>query len=243
MFKENPAKNSGVFLYLKKMSNFSYTYTFLLIFLYIVVFLYFYIKDHDSFFLRPKSYRKLDMMITLTFLTSFLFILWNSLFYEFKFLGLKISHETVFFNDKFVTFLGIALAVIGWVYTLRSQLITNMKNHSIQTIMSSRLSESYNEKFDNIYKILENTKSLSIEHYKSLSSEHKSVVHYILNYYESVAIGIRYNEFDEDIIKSMALSQVRTTHDTFKEVIQHLTNDSPTYFQHYRALYERWKNN
>lgn len=140
-----------------------------------------------------------------------------------------------------MTFLGIALAVIGWVYTIRSQLITNMRNHSIQTIMNSRLSDCYNQKLDKIYKILVNSTTLTLEQYESLSFEQKSIVHYILNYYESVAIGIRYNEFDEEIVKSMTLSQVRKTYDTFKEVIEHLTHESPTYFQHFVALYVRWK--
>lgn len=203
--------------------------------------MYFYFKDRNPFFLRPKNYKKLDMMIAFTFLTSLLFILWNSFFFNLKFLGLKISNETIFFNDKFVTFLGIALAVIGWVYTIRSQLITNMRNHSIQTIMNSRLSDCYNQKLDKIYKILVNSTTLTLEQYESLSFEQKSIVHYILNYYESVAIGIRYNEFDEEIVKSMTLSQVRKTYDTFKEVIEHLTHESPTYFQHFVALYVRWK--
>ena len=136
-----------------------------------VTYLFFRFKNFNSFFLRPQSYKKIDSMIAFTSLTSLLFILWNSFFSNYLFLGLKISNETIFFNDKFITFLGVALAVIGWLYTVRSQLVTNMKNHSIQIIMNARLSECYNIKFEEVTLLLDRyiESSLPLEKYLSLN--------------------------------------------------------------------------
>lgn len=223
------------------MINFNFLQTFLLLIPYISLFLFFkYAFNNDAFFIRKKSYFKIDFLISICFLTSFLFILWNSYFYTYIFLGLKISKETIFFNDKFITFLGVVLAVIGWLYTVRSQLNSNMKNHSIQTIMNARLSECYNEKFDSIYEILANDETLTLDKYNSLSPKEKSVVHYILNYYESVAISIRYSEFEEEIVKSMMRSQVIRTYKTFKEVLDYLKNESSSYYEHFHLLHNRW---
>ena len=222
------------------MSNFNISQTLLLLIPYILLFLFFKYVFKDTFFIREKSYFKIDFLISICFLTSCLFILWNSYFYTYLFLGLKISKETIFFNDKFITFLGVVLAVIGWLYTVRSQLHSNMKNHSIQTIMNARLSECYNEKFDSIYEILANDETLTLDKYNSLSPKEKSIVHYILNYYESVAISIRYSEFEEEIVKSMMRSQVIKTYKTFEEVLNSFINESSSYYEHFRLLHHRW---
>lgn len=230
----------GFLINILKMSNFSFIHSFLLTIPYLSFYLTFYVYNKDVFFLRAKSHQKIDLYIYFVIITSILFMIWNSFFHEFLFLGLKISKDTTFFNDKFITFLGISLAVVGWLFTVRSQLITNMKNHSIQTIMNARLSDCYNEKFDRIYAILENEKSLTLENYEAFTSDHKSVVHYILNYYEFIAIGPRYNEFDEQIVKSMMRSQILKTYITFEEVINYSHQESLTYFEHFIALHQRW---
>ena len=87
---------------------------------------------------------------------------------------------------------------------------------------------------------LENEKSLTLENYEAFTSDHKSVVHYILNYYEFIAIGLRYNEFDEQIVKSMMRSQILKTYITFEEVINYSHQESLTYFEHFIALHQRW---
>ena len=222
------------------MSNFTFLNSILLITPYALSLLIFYYFNQDNFFIRKKAHQKIDIYISFVLITSMLFITWNSVFYEYLFLGLKISKEDIFFNDKLIAFLGICLAVVGWLYTTRSQLLTNMKSHSIQTIMNARLSDCYNQKFDRIYEILKDHKSLSLEHYKSLTVEERSVVHYILNYYEFIDISVRFNETDEEIIKSMTRSQVIRTYKTFEEVIIDLHSQSGTHFENFIALYQRW---
>lgn len=224
------------------MYNLSITQTLLLILPYSIIYLSYFLKDKDNFFIRYPSHRKIDIYIWIVSMTILLFLTWNSYFSNYLFLGLKISQETIFFNDKFITFLGISSAIIGWLYTVRTQAVTNMRNHSIQTIMNARLSEQYNQKFDYIYELLVQQESLKYEKYIEFNSYDKSVVHYILNYYESIAIGIKYSELDEDIVKRMMRSQVLKTYVTFEDVIISLQNDSPTFFENFVDLRNRWYN-
>lgn len=225
------------------MSDISFLNSILLITPYSLSLVFFYYFNQNKFFLRKKAHQKIDIYISFVLITCVLFITWNSIFYEYLFLGLKISQEDTFFNDKLIAFLGICLAVVGWLYTIRSQLLTNMKSHSIQTIMNARLSDCYNQKFDRIYDILKNHNTLTVQHYDSITVEERSIVHYILNYYEFIAISIRYNETDEEIIKSMTRSQVIKTYKTFEAVILELKEQSPSHFEHFIALHKRWNIN
>lgn len=222
------------------MSDISFLNSILLVTPYLLCLVIFYYFNQDKFFLRKKAHQKIDIYISFVLITCVLFLTWNSIFYEYLFLGLKVSKEDILFDDKLIAFLGICLAVVGWLYTTRSQLLTSMKSHSIQTIMNARLSDCYNQKFDRIYVILKDHKTLSLQHYETLSTEEKSIVHYILNYYEFIAISIRFNETDEEIIKSMTRSQVIQTYKTFEEVILDLHSQSGTHFENFIALYNRW---
>ena len=225
------------------MYTFSFCLTLLMIFPYLLIYIFYYSKNRDVFFLRSRSYRKIDLYIRFVTITILLFIVWNSYTSDNLFLGLKISQETFFFNDKFITFIGISFAIIGWLYTVRMQSLTNMRNHSIQSIMNARLSDQYNKKFDYIYELLKTDKTLTFEKYESFNSSDKSTVHYILNYYESIAIGIKYNELDEDIVKSMMRSQVIKTYITFEDVILNLQKDNPSFFENFVDLKNRWNLN
>lgn len=222
------------------MPNISFLHSILLVTPYLLCLVIFYYFNQDKFFLRKKAHQKIDIYISFVLITCVLFLTWNSTFYEYLFLGLKVSKEDILFNDKIIAFLGICLAVVGWLYTIRSQLLTNMKSHSIQTIMNARLSDCYNQKFDHIYVILKDYETLSLQHYETLSVEEKSIVHYILNYYEFIAISLRFNETDEEIIKTMTRSQVIRTYKTFEEVIIDLHSQSRTHFENFIALHNRW---
>lgn len=170
-----------------------------------------------------------------------LFLIWNSYFNHVQFRGLKISQETIFFNDKFITFLGITTAIVGWLYTVRAQNITNMRNHSINTIMNSRLSEYYNQQIRQIDKIVKDKITFSYNDYEKLTPEEQASITYLLNYYEFIAIGIRYNEFDEEIAKKMMCSQILKTYITFEPLINYFKSQKNSYFENFTKLYSRWK--
>lgn len=223
------------------MYKFSVLLTLLTICPYLLAYFFYSIKNTDAFFLRSPSYRKIDLYIGFVAITILQFIVWNSCTSENLFLGLKISKETEFFNDKFITFLGINSAIIGWLYTVRMQNITNMRNRSIQSITDARLSDQYNQKLDSIYELLKYQKTLTYTKYSTFNSYEKSVIHYILNYYEYIAIGIKYSELDEEIVKRMMKSQVLKPHSTFEDVINNLQKDSPTFFENFVDLKDRWQ--
>lgn len=112
---------SGVLLFKKNMYHFSLTHTLLLILPYLGVWALYHIKSTDIFFLRTPAHRKIDLYICFISVIIVLFLVWNSYFSTLLLLGLKISKDTIFFNDKFITFFGMNLAAIGVLFTIRSQ--------------------------------------------------------------------------------------------------------------------------
>ena len=153
------------------MYKFSLLQTILLALPYIAIYSIYFYKIRDVFFIREPSYRKIDLYIYFISITIFLFLIWNSNLNDYQFLGLKLSQEKIFFNDKFITFLGITTAIVGWLYTVRTQTITNMRNHSINTIINTRLSEYYNQQIRQIDKVVKNKISFSYDDYKNLKPE------------------------------------------------------------------------
>ena len=222
------------------MQYISWGCTIILIFTYGLPF-YFLHKKGESVFIRCKSFYKIDLFIAFSIVSAFLFILWNSYFYNYQFLGLSISKENDFLSDKIISFLGVIFAIVGWLFSVRSQLVINMRNHSMQTILNSRLSECYVNKFDSLTKIVNWSEKCSVPYYETLSDENKATVHYVLNYYEFFAIGVRYNEFDESIVKSMMKGPFLKTYNTFENVISFIRQESPNSFEHLSKLNEYWK--
>lgn len=222
------------------MNNYLYLHSIIVISLYFLVFSFVYFYKRDKFFIRQKATKHTDIYICLVTLSCLLFIIWNNYFPENLFLGLTVSKDNSILSDKFIALLSVYLAVIGWLYTIRSQSVTSMRNHSIQTIMNARLSECYNNKVDAIYEILKDFSYLTLDQYEALKEKDKAVIHYILNYYESIAISIRYHETDEKIIKSMMRSQVVKSFITFEEIILNANKNSPNMFENFIALYNRW---
>lgn len=84
-------------------------------------------------------------------------------------------------------------------------------------------------------------KSLEIQLFLSLNHSEKSSITYLLNFLEFVAIGIRHNNLDEDLIKGSFKSILKANHLIFKPVINHLRkNDSQKTYNQLEMLHKRW---
>ena len=107
--------------------------------------------------------------------------------------------------------------------------------------MNSRLSEYYNQQIRQIDKIVKDKITFSYNDYEKLTPEEQASITYLLNYYEFIAIGIRYNEFDEEIAKKMMCSQILKTYISFEPLINYFKSQKDSYFENFTKLYSRWK--
>ena len=88
---------------------------------------------------------------------------------------------------------------------------------------------------------LNQRKSLSQEMFLNLEHDEKSAITYLLNFLEFVAIGIRHNNLDEDLIKGSFRSILKSNYVLFQPVIEGLRKleTSNTYNQ-LEMLHKRW---
>lgn len=233
----------------------SFWNTYLLITPYLSLIVYFLIFQRDNFFLKTRS--SVQLLFVFIALTMIIVQLasWKLLFYDYSFFKFNIIEEEG--KNKIIPLITIIAAIgatIGWVFTSRVQIINAIKGHTMQVLMSSRTSTIYSEKVDEamkLKKILEKelkdagkegeTVKLTKERYLELNAEQRSAVHYLLNFLEFVAVGIRHYTLDEEFIRGSLRSILNSNYRLFHPVIEHLrVIDNHTVYTQIELLHKRW---
>lgn len=222
--------------------------TYFLIIPYISVCLYFYIYKRDNFFLKIRASIQLLLILILLGLSFIDIMLWKALFEKYTFLNFDIQNkDNQFKTTALVTALAAIAAVFGWIFTSRVQIINTIRSHSVQVLMNSRNSTVYMAKVDEATKIRRKLQdrgltSLSAEEFRKLEHEEKSAVSYLLNFLEFVAIGIRHNNLDEDLIRGSFKTILKSNYVLFSPVIGYLrTVDGEKIYDQLELLHKRWE--
>lgn len=233
---------------------------------YILLVGFFYLKK-DDFFLRVRAETQYNVAIGLVGISFGLLMLWqvSDVLQELKFLNFDIDKEPIFHEIKdyknseilyistssssntVILLLGTLTAILGWLFSTRSQVISNRRNHSMQLLIESRLSERYMQSVNaisniaNEYRYLNpNKDKLVIEYYNALSIEQKNSILYMLNYCEFVSVGIRFGDLDEQLMLNTFGSMLKTNYEFSQVVIEHKQQEKKSHFEHVTALYKRW---
>lgn len=229
--------------------------TYFLLMPYMAILIYFLIFQRDTFFLKTRSSVQLLFVLIVLTLIVLQFIAWKVFFYEYNFL--KFNIREVPNKNKIIpliTIIAAVVAMIGWVFTSRVQIINAIKGHTMQVLMNSRTSTIYAEKVDEAMKLrkkLEDefkeagldvkTLKLTKERYLKLHPKERSSVHYLLNFLEFVAVGIRHYTLDEAFIKGSLRTILNSNYRLFHPVIEHLRQtDNPAIYTQIELLYKRW---
>ena len=113
--------------------------------------------------------------------------------------------------------------------------------------MSSRLSEIYIKQVEYATEIFKKYKSEKGENYAleyqvflKLDDRYVDAIHYLLNYMEFVAVGIRFGDLDEKLMKNMMKSIISTNYTFFEQVIKEKQKKTKTVYEHLTALHFRW---
>lgn len=210
---------------------------------YITIGFIFYKLIRDDFFIKPRTNVQLNFSMCCLVVSFIWIVLWNISLYKFSFLGFSITKGEESTGQTILILLGILGAVYGWLFTTKSQYINSRKNHSIQTLMSSRLSTSYVEKFDLLNKIFIKHQNIALtyDQYNELNADEKMAIMYALNYYEYVSVGIRFGDLDENLIKNTLKSNILNTYTFLENVILHKSENTSSCLEHLKELRIRWK--
>lgn len=155
--------------------------------------------------------------------------------------------------QNWVVLTGVEAAVWGWVVTSYMTLRNSIKQHTINTLLQSRLSATYMQHAACINKTFFPPNELTyepvpIELTRDNPDEEviKSVA-YILNYFEFLSAAVRYGDLDETLLRSALGGILGRFYERMIIFIKFQRGDDgskilyPRQLEHYTWLYKRWK--
>jgi hypothetical protein len=150
---------------------------------------------------------------------------------------------------QWVLALGAFTAMLGWMSSALVTVRNSVKQHTINTLLQTRLSATYMDRAklitDTFGKPGAEIKQLPADYEKSLPVEVMNAVRYHLNYFEFIAVGIRHGDLDEQLMRSTLRGILVAQCALTKPLIDNYRKDAggkPTRtFEHLLWLLERWK--
>lgn len=217
---------------------------------YFILYFFFYKRIKDDFFLKSRTHVQLDFIMLSLGATFIWTVLWNFSFRDYVFLGFSLGDTHVgsdATSSILLGLLGTLAVVLGWLFNTRAQYMSSKRSHSIQTLMSSRLSEAYanhsnyaNKVYTNLKKKHGDSYTLTVGDFESLEQLEKNAIIYQLNYFEFIAVGIRYGDLDELLIKNTLKTIINTNYTFFGQIIKSKQEASSSVYEHLTALNNRW---
>jgi uncharacterized membrane protein (DUF485 family) len=110
-------------------------------------------------------------------------------------------------KSQWVVLLGVIAAVAGWIISAIVTMRNSIRQHTVTTLLSSRLSETYMSQTRLVnaryFSPSGGLYQLTAAEVKSAAPEAQlAAVRYLLNYFEFIAVGIRYGDLDEKLLKN-----------------------------------------
>ena len=144
---------------------------------------------------------------------------------------------------EWATTTGIYFAVSGWITNAIVTMRNSVKQHSINTLLQSRISKVYLDEGTRAltviaaYTVDNPAPANAIEGHKD-----QDAVDYVLNYIEFLAVGVKHGDLHEDVMKDSMRGIVnRFTTITMPYIKEVRNTHGPRTFQNLLWLRKRWK--
>ena len=169
--------------------------------------------------------------------TGFLFLFWTPE---------KLELEKTQGVAVFATF----LAAIGWNITSLVTLRNSVKQHTMNTLLQSRLSATYMEHVKSVNSMFTfNGKIIPLtltEVKKPPAGVDFGSLNYMLNYFEYVAVGIRHGDLHEGLLRASLRGIVCNIYCVAKELIEERRSELGPYkksrsYENLCWLHEKWE--
>ena len=142
---------------------------------------------------------------------------------------------------------------MGWVVSAYMTLRNSIKQHTINTLLQSRLSATYMQHALCINKKFFPPNELTYDHIEmdffndEANVEIIQSVAYILNYFEFLSAAVRYGDLDETLLRSAVGGMLIRFYERMMLFIKFQRGDDgrvalhPRQLEHYTWLFKRWK--
>lgn len=165
------------------------------------------------------------------------FFLWQILYLE-SGKSWRLSEERLF------AAFGVASAICGWMFAGVINLRNSVRQHTISTLLQSRLSATYMKYADDL--------STHYEDYDKRRNKNAALreaatdgvdilaLRYILNYFEFIAIGVKRGDLDEDTLRDSLRSILRKNVAMSRPWIMQVRMGNDMLYQNLLWLHDRW---
>lgn len=187
--------------------------------------------------------------------TIFLWLaVWKYYFPEYLLFGI-IPAPVKLTKPNWLLLVGVVAAVMGWLVSSYITLRNSIKQHTINTLLQSRLSTHYQQQAQVINQTffapgmpLNDPVPLDF----LLDEKNKDAlgaVNYVLNYFEFCAVGIRYGDLDENLMRQTMRGIIRRLCNRMMPYIRYTRKEDEngklaeptTQFEHIKWLLTRWE--
>ncbi len=155
---------------------------------------------------------------------------------------------------EWIALYAVVAAISGWLFAAAVQIRNSVKQHTVNTMLQSRLSTAFQERATKLYSVYPTLTGVTPIKKEDLHSQEARVkealeaARFMLNYYEFIAVGIRSGDFDEALMRKSWRKIVVTLHTLTRELISHLRGETstgettyPMVYEHFIWLVERWQ--
>ena len=217
-----------------------------------MVLAYFYLFERDDYFYKYRGSIQLSLVLSFIGVFFIQIIIWKTFTLDYQFLNFSLKAKPgTTKTTALVTMLAAIAAVSGWVFTSRVQIINATKTHAMQALMNSRNSTIYVQRVDEAMAIrqkLKDEKKLGVndlvivskDDYLQLNPAERASIHYMLNFLEFIAVGVRHNNMDEELIKGSLKTILKNNYLMFQPVIEYVRISSPSNYIEMETLHKRW---
>ena len=155
--------------------------------------------------------------------------------------------------SSWLILVGIEAAVTGWVVTSFMTARNSIKQHTITTLLQSRLSATYMAEASVINKnlfppSLQNLQPLPIEFFQDeKNADTVRAVNYLINYFEFLSVAIRHGDLDGKVVKHTLRGILLNFYNRIELYIKYQRGedeygvDQPNHVEHYIWLVTKWK--
>lgn len=178
----------------------------------------------------------LGFVLCVSIIASVLFIGWQ--------LGSDKGNQWKLKTEHFFAASGVIAAILGFLLAGWISLHTSIRQHTITTLLDSRLSETYMKYADILSKHYSDYEASRAANPALRGSPTDNVdilaLRYILNYFEFVSIGVMRGDFDEETLKDSLRSILRKNVSMSMAWIKMEQSKNPRLYTNLMQLFHRW---
>jgi len=200
------------------------------------------LRNRLIFVLKPS--RVLGFMLSGEAILFLLFVIWVSS----GCLICPVSYRPpVYESQKWILTGGAMTAMFGWTVSAFVTVRNSVKQHTINTLLQSRLSATYMERAETLSKFFTKPDgSLILVNEDDIvnpeSQKKMEALRYVLNYFEFISVGVRHGDLDEDLLKSSLRGMLCKVFWMAQVHVQFQRKEAPLVYEHLEWLYSRWRN-